>query len=190
MPSLVAVVGSVTPPGRLRSAVELALSEAKATNAELEMELVDLGEYRVSFADGRPLEAFGDDTAVVVGKIAAADAVLLATPVYRATFTGVLKNLLDQTPLEALRDKPAGIVAMGATPHHYLGADWQLRAVLAWFGARTLPTSVYLESSQFSEGKLVDEHARAELSALTAGLLRLATLPGDLGPPPLAAPRS
>jgi FMN reductase len=190
MTTLIGVVGSVTPPGRLRGAVELALAEAQATNADLTTELVDLGDYTVSFADGRPLDAFGDDTAAVVGKIAAADAVLLATPVYRATFTASLKNLLDLTPLEALREKPVGIVAMGATQHHYLGADWQLRAVLTWFGARMLPTSVYLDSSHFSEGKLADEGAKAELNALTAGLLRLTTLPGDLGPPPLAAPRT
>jgi FMN reductase len=190
MATLVGVVGSVTPPGRLRGAVELALAEAQAANAGVTTELVDLGEYKVSFADGRPLDAFGDDTAAVVGKIVAADAVLLATPVYRATFTGSLKNLLDLTPLEALQEKPVGIVAMGATQHHYLGADWQLRAVLAWFGARTLPTSVYLDSSHFSDGKLADERTKADLSALTAGLLRLATLPDDLGPPPLAAPRT
>jgi FMN reductase len=190
MVALVGVVGSVTPPGRLRRAVEFALAEASQADPQLGTELVDLGEYKVSFADGRPLDDFGDDTAAVVGKLAAADVVLLATPVYRATFTGSLKNLLDQTPLEALHEKPVGIVAMGATPHHYLGADWQLRAVLSWFGARTLPTSVYLDSSHFSEGQLADERAKGELKALTAGILRLATLKGDLGPPPLAAPRS
>jgi FMN reductase len=188
--SIAAIVGSVTPPGRLRGAVEWTLAEAQSANAGLTTELLDLGEYKVSFADGRPLDAFGDDTAAVVGKIAAADAVLIATPVYRATFTGSLKNLLDQTPLEALHEKPVSIVAMGATSHHYLGADWQLRAVLAWFGARTLPTSVYLDSSHFSEGKLADERAKSELKVLTAGMLRLASLPGDLGPPPLAASRS
>jgi FMN reductase len=190
MPHLVGVVGSVTPPGRLRGAVEWALREAEAADADVTAEMVDLGEYTVSFADGRPLDAFGDDTEAVVDKLAAAEAVLLATPVYRATFTGSLKNLLDLTPLEALQEKPVGIVAMGATQHHYLGADWQLRAVLAWFGARTLPTSVYLDSSHFSEGKLADDRSQADLNALTAGLLRLAAVDGDLGPPPLAAPRS
>ena len=64
-----------------------------------------------------------------------ADAVILASPVYRGSFTGALKNLLDHLPIEALTGKPVGIVAMGATNHHYLGVDWHLRDVLAWFGA-------------------------------------------------------
>jgi NAD(P)H-dependent FMN reductase len=191
MTSLVGVVGSVTPPGRLRQGVEFALAQAAVAHPGVMTELVDLGAFRVSFADGRPLDAYEDDTATVVAKLQSADAVLLATPVYRATFTGALKNLLDLTPLEALQNKPVGIVAMGATLHHYLGADWQLRAVLSWFGALTLPTSVYLDSSHFSDGRLTDEGRKSDLGQLCAGLLNLAlTERKSLGPPPLAAPRA
>jgi FMN reductase len=116
--------------------------------------------------------------------------VLLASPVYRASFTGALKNLLDLTPLDALRAKPVGIVAMGATPHHYLGVDWQLRAVLAWFGARVVPTSVYLESTHFRDGALTDQPSRAALADLVNALLDMpSTAGGAFGPPPLAAGR-
>ena len=61
------------------------------------------------------------------GRSPTADAVLMASPVYRGSYTGALKNLLDLTPVDALRNKPVGIVAMGATLHHYLGVDGQLR---------------------------------------------------------------
>ena len=87
-----------------------------------------------SFADGRPPEQYGDDTASIVARVGAADAVILASPVYRGSFTGALKNLLDHLPVDALAGKPVGIVAMGASAHHYLGVDWHLRDVLAWFG--------------------------------------------------------
>src|SRR5688572_12440125 len=155
MPGLVAVVGSVTRPGRLNAAVETAV-EFAAAQPGASATLLNLADYRISFADGRPLDRYPDDTARVVGALAEADAVLLASPVYRASFTGALKNLLDLTPVDALRGKPVGIVAMGATLHHYLGVDWQLRAVLAWFGALVAPTSVYLESGHFEDGQLTD----------------------------------
>ena len=109
---------------------------------------------------------------------------------YRGTFTGALKNLLDLVPVEGLRQKPVGIVAMGATLHHYLGVDWQLRAVLAWFGALVAPTSVYLESAHFRDGKLSDQGARDALESLVTGLVEMTALSGrTLGPPPLAAGR-
>jgi NAD(P)H-dependent FMN reductase len=75
---------------------------------------------------------------------------------------------------------------MGATDHHHLGADWQLRAVLAWFGALVAPTSVYLTSADFDAG-VPGERAERALDQLIAGLLALS--PTELGPPPLAANR-
>jgi NAD(P)H-dependent FMN reductase len=187
--TFLAVIGSVTPPGRLHTAVATAVTLAGA-RPDVSASLLNLGEHRISFADGRPLDRFTDDTAAVVGRLAEADTVLLASPVYRGTFTGALKNLLDLTPVEALRGKPVGIVAMGATLHHYLGVDWHLRAVLGWFGALVPPTSVYLESSHFRDGVLSDEPSRAALAALVGALLDMrAFATGALGPPPLAAGR-
>jgi hypothetical protein len=48
--------------------------------------------------------------------------------------------------------KPTGIVSMGATLHHFLGADRHLRDVLAFYGALVAPVSVYLTSSDFVDG--------------------------------------
>jgi len=187
--TLLAVVGSVTPPGRLNAAIAMAV-ELAAARPGVSASLLNLADHRVSFADGRPPEKFDDDTGAVVARVAGADCVLLASPVYRGTFTGALKNLLDLTPIEALRAKPVGIVAMGATPHHYLGVDWQLRAVLAWFGARVVPTSVYLETAHFRDGALTDPPSRTALADLVHAMLDMpATTGGAFGPPPLAAGR-
>ena len=189
MPRLVAVVGAVTPPGRLHAAIRSAVDLASARDG-VSASLLSLGDVRLGFADGRPPDRLDDDTAKVVASLAEADAVLLASPVYRASFTGALKNLLDLTPLEALRAKPIGIVAMGASAHHYLGVDGHLRAVLAWFGALVAPTSVYLESAHFKDGRLADPGAVSALGELVATLLVMAGYARDrLGPPPLAARR-
>jgi NAD(P)H-dependent FMN reductase len=122
MTTVLAVLGSVTPSGRLHTAVMMAVETAR-TRPGVSASLPNLGDHRISFADGRPLEAFTDDAGTVVARVGEADAVLLASPVYRGSFTGALKNFLDLTPVEALRNKPVGIVAMGATLHHYLGVD-------------------------------------------------------------------
>jgi FMN reductase len=189
MTRLVAVVGAVTPPGRLNAAMAYAVEQC-SRQAGASASLLALSDHRISFADGRPLDRFQDDTARVVAALVEADAVLIASPVYRGSFTGALKNLLDLTPVDALRSKPVGIVAMGATLHHYLGVDWHLRAVLAWFGALVAPTSVYLESSHFRDGKLADAQAQAALGDLVHALVAMAAYPRDrLGPPPLASAR-
>ena len=180
---LVAVLGSATPPGRLRRALAEALDRA----VDADVELIDLAERRIAPADGRAPDTLGDDTHATLAAIAQADVVVLATPVYRGSFTGTLKNLLDHVPIEALRDKPVVIIAMGATAHHYLGAERHLRDVLSWFGALTLPTAVYLESADFEDGA-PGPRAAAELDAAIASATKLAAAAlGQLGPAPLAA---
>lgn len=186
-----AVIGSATPPGRLRRAVAEALERAadgagrdggaggaagiagEGDAVAIAPLLVDLADLRIAPADGTPPERLADDTAATVAAIAGADAVLLATPVYRGSFTGVLKNLLDHVPVEALKDAPVGIVAMGATPHHFLGAESHLRDVLAFFGALVAPVGVYLTSADFADGAPT-EHAAADLDTLLASLVALA----------------
>jgi FMN reductase len=188
--NLVAILGSATPPGRLRRATREAIGRAGAPEG-VDARLIDLAEVRIAPADGRPPKELSDDTAEVVDSIAAAEAVLLATPVYRGSLTGTLKNLLDHVPVEALEGKPTAIAAMGATQHHYLGAERHLRDVLSFFGALVCPVAVYLTSADFEDG--APRTAAAEqLDSLLAGLLELAgRVEGSdrSGPEPLAARR-
>ncbi|HVA82531.1 MAG TPA: NADPH-dependent FMN reductase [Candidatus Binataceae bacterium] len=192
MVKLVAILGSVTPPGRSLRAMEWAVRCAAEEATGAEAQLLNLANYKIAFADGRPPEQLGDDTAAVVRAITDADSVLLASPVYRGSFTGALKNLLDHLPLESLAGKPCGVVAIGATHHHYLGVDWHLREVLAWFGALLAPTSVYLSADDFVNGEPTAS-ACAQLRELVRTLLKLSEALSaarlEFGPRPLAARR-
>lgn len=186
---LLMLVGAATPPGRLAAAIAFA-AEAVVTLAEdIAVDVLNLADTPSEICDGRPLEKYDEATRRAVAAIQDADAVLIAAPVYRASYPGVLKNLLDIAPVEALHNKPVGILAMGGSPHHYLAVDTQLRGVLAWFGALVAPTSVYITGSDFAEGQLKSDSARADLSALTDTLVLLARQldPTALGPKPLAA---
>jgi FMN reductase len=183
--SVLMLVGAATPPGRLSAAIAVAAEAARTDGAEI----LNLAETPIDICDGRALDSYGETTRQAVTRIAAAAAVLIGAPVYRASYPGVLKNLLDILPVEALQNKPVGIVAMGGSPHHYLAVDTQLRQVLAWFGALVAPTSVYLTGSDFHDGRLASEPARKDLVALTGTLITLARQldHASLGPMPLAA---
>lgn len=150
MTTIVAVLGSATAPGRLHRAIDAGM--ARLATSGLSTRVIDLGTATIAAADGRPLEALRDDTPEIVGALVSADGVILATPTYRGSLTGTLKNLLDQLPIEALAGKPVGLVAMGATAHHYLGADRHLRDILTFFGALVAPTSAYLTAADFEAG--------------------------------------
>lgn len=181
---LAVVLGSVTAPGRLHRALSAAL-ESPPPGADAS--LIDLAELRVGFVGA--VDGGADETEAAVEEIAAADAVVFATPVYRGSMTGALKNLLDATPVAALERKPVGLVAMGASQHHHLGAERHLRDVLAFFGALVAPVAVYLTSADFEDGEPSPE-AVERIEELLAGLAAIAIgIDGmdSLGPRPLAA---
>lgn len=188
---LLALLGSVTAPGRLRRAVEEATERVRPLVADAE--LIDLGERRVSFADGREPNAFEDDTGAVIEALARADVVVFATPVYRGSMTGALKNVFDLLPVDALAAKVVALVAMGASDHHFLGADRHWRDVLTFFGALPTPVSAYLTGADFTDG-VPHEQAAATLDELLDGAVELATAlaqsagtGGRLGPNPIGA---
>ena len=191
MPTLLGIHGTVTNPGRLHQALESALAAAAAHDSSIITELLHLGDHQISFADGRPPEAYGDDTEKVFEQVTSADMYIIATPIFRASFTGALKNLLDHIPVEGMMGKACGLIGMGATDHHYLTVDTQLRPVLAWFGAHLVPGQVYLKSQHFQDGKLAEPKAIVGLETLGRSVIALykslAENPDPAGPPPLAA---
>ena len=186
MATLLLVNGAATPPGRLSAAIEFAAESARTAGAEAD--ILSLSDTALDVCDGRADDAYGEATRDAVGRMIAADAVLFGAPVYRASYPGVLKNLLDLAPVKALQVKPVGILAMGGSPHHYLGVESQMKDVLQWFGALVAPTNCYVTGGDFKDGQLASEGARKDLAALVTTLLTLAKLDkASLGPIPLAA---
>jgi FMN reductase len=182
------VLGSTTPPGRMHRALDGAIERTaeRGTSADL----LDLGTLRLGFANGTPPDQLDDDTAATIEALENATALVVATPVYRGSLTGSLKNLLDLTPVPALQGKVVGLVAMGASDHHFLGAERHLRDVLAFFGAVAMPVAVYLNNGDFDDGQPGERAATALDQLFTATGETAAALAGTKAgfePTPLAA---
>ncbi|MEU9479369.1 NADPH-dependent FMN reductase [Streptomyces sp. NPDC048191] len=64
-----------------------------------------------------------------------ADGVLIGTPIYKASYSGVLKALLDLLPQYALTGKTVLPLATGGSAAHVLAIDYALRPVLNSMGA-------------------------------------------------------
>jgi FMN reductase len=89
-----------------------------------------------------------------IEQVASARALVIATPVYKAAYSGVLKVFLDLLPQSALKGKAVLPIATGGSPHHMLALDYALRPVLQSLGARHILPGVYASDSQIPK----DEH--------------------------------
>lgn len=137
-------------------------------------------------AGADPLALVEAGVAAVVDAVAQADAVVVGSPIYRASFAGPLKGLLDSLPRgmwgedrAPLQGKAVVIVATGASLHHFLALN-DLRNVLAgFFAAHVVPPGLYVPSDGFdadgclalpyAEAAAVQGQALRELAAALAG---------------------
>ena len=77
-----------------------------------------------------------------------ARAIVVATPVYKAAYSGVLKVFLDLLPQTAFKTKHVLPLATGGSPHHMLALDYALRPVLQSLGAAHVLPGVYATDAQ------------------------------------------
>ena len=70
-----------------------------------------------------------------------ADALIVSTPIYSASYSGLFKMLIDVLPSESLRGKPVLLGATGGTARHSLAIDHALRPLFAYLGALVAPVA-------------------------------------------------
>lgn len=83
-----------------------------------------------------------------IGRVAQADVLVVATPVYKAAYSGVLKVFLDLLSQSALEGKTVLPLATGGSPNHMLALDYALRPVLQSMGAKHILPGIYATDAQ------------------------------------------
>ena len=143
----VGISGSPAARSKSRTLLERALS----TLAErgVTTTLIDLSALPADALLGRRRATEVDSA---LGSVSQATIIVASTPVYRATYSGLLKVFFDLLPLNGLVGKTAIPIATGGSPSHQLVIDHGLRPLFASVGALTTATGVYGTDSAFENG--------------------------------------
>lgn len=160
---VVAVSGNLQRPSRTLALTE-ALVAALGAALPIEAQTIELGEigWRLSGTATR-----ADVPAAVelqIRAIETADVLIVASPVYRASYTGLFKHLFDLVHHEALIDVPVLLAATGGSERHALVIDHQLRPLFSFFQARTLPIGVYASESDFRNYEIASPALRERVA--------------------------
>ena len=131
--------------------------------------VIELGPLAVDTARAAVAGFPGGALQEAIDRLAAADAMIVATPIYKAGISGLLKTFVDILDNDLLVAKPVLLAATGGTPRHALVIDDQLRPLFAYMRALTLPTSVYAAPEDWGTSELGTriERAATELAVLT-----------------------
>lgn len=170
--SVVGLSGSPGQVSRSRTLLELALTALEKQGAA-PSRLIDLAQLP---SDGLLGRRQSTEVTEAIQNVLDAGLLVVSTPIYRATYSGLLKVFFDLLPQDALAGKVAIPIATGGGAAHLLAVDHGLRPLLASVGALVVATGVYGTDAQFKGGApepaLVEriERAALEAAALASGV--------------------
>jgi FMN reductase len=161
-PSLLLIAGSPSDPSRSAALLD-AVSHRLALRGGPKIERLNIRDLP---AEALLLAQWGHPAIVrALAQVAQAHAIVVATPVYKAAYSGVLKVFLDLLPQTALKDKTVLPLATGGSPHHMLALDYALRPVLQSLAARHILPGVYATDAQLPRSPEGGYEPVADISA-------------------------
>lgn len=157
MVKIVGLGGSLRPDSYSQLALSLAASRIEALGAEVE--ILDLRQMNLPFCDGGDDYPEYPDVTRLQNTVKRADGLILSTPEYHGSVSGVLKNALDLMSFEQLDGKVAGLISVlgGQSNSNALN---DLRVIMRWVHAWVIPEQVAIGQAWkafSSDGKLLDE---------------------------------
>ena len=157
MTAIVVVSGNPRPGSRTSTLAVAVGAAIAARTGGLPPTVVEVGEL------GAGLLTPGDEaTAAAVAALREAELLVVATPTYKGSYTGVLKVLLDQLPAQALAGKRAVPVVTAGVAPQAAAAEALLRQLLTELGAQVAPGLPVVEADLPESAAIAGKYA-AEL---------------------------
>ncbi|MDF2480317.1 MAG: msuE [Stenotrophomonas indicatrix] len=165
---VVALVGSPTSSATSRTLLLVRhLLEELRERINISVELVELAPIARSLGQALQRSEVEPQVERALATIESAQLLVAAAPVYRGSYPGLFKHLIDFIGLDALVDTPVLLAATGGSERHALVIDHQLRPLFSFLQAHTLPIGVYATPADFDGDRINSAalHARIQLAA-------------------------
>ncbi len=147
-PYLVGIAGNTQRPSRTYGLTEAILGEIAGRQA-VDVDLYDLAGLGADLGATLDRRQAPERLAELIDAIEAADALVVASPVYKGAYSGLFKHLFDLLDPKALAGKPLVVAATGGSERHSLVIEHSLRPLFGFFGAAITPTGVYGTEKEF-----------------------------------------
>ena len=170
--------GNITRPSRTFALVDHVVKDiARATGlAGRTYDIEDLGP---SLLQARRASDLDGPAQGIFERILASNVLIVGSPTYKGSYTGLFKHVFDLVDPIALRGKPVVLTATGGGDRHALIAEHSLRPLFGFFEALTLPTAIYASDRDFADGKVASDAAlRRVAQAVSQAVAALKSIDG------------
>ena len=182
---VVTVSGNLGARSRTRALID-AVVEGVEAQAPLHRTDIVVGELAPELGALTDPKAVPPRVAEALGAITGADLLVVGTPVYKGSYTGLFKHLIDFIDPNALDGVPVVLTATGGSPRHALVIEHQLRPLFGFFLAHTVPTGVFAQDSDFTDYRLTSPDIAARAARAADEAVRISAL-GRLAAPAAAS---
>ncbi len=164
-PSIVGFSGNIARPSKTKAFVDHVAQRA-ADRLAGRAQTFDIEDLGPSFPAARWASHLDAQARDILDAIVSADLLIVGSPTYKGSYTGLFKHFFDLVDPRSLRGKPVILLGTGGGERHALMVEHQLRPLFGFFEADTLATAVYASDADFAEGRLVSDAIlqRAELA--------------------------
>jgi FMN reductase len=138
----------------------------------LDSDIFDLEDFGESLGAARSFRDLSDRSRQIAEKFLAADVIVVGTPTYKGSYTGLFKHFIDLLDPLALQSKPILLTATGGSDRHALIIEHQLRPLFGFFMAHTLPTGVFAVDRDFRDYEVSSDHLHARISQAVSDVRR------------------
>lgn len=128
---------------------------------EVTLRVIDLAPIAVEIAQSIVSGFPSPKVQEAIERLAAADAIIASTPVYKAGISGLFKSFADLIDNDLLIAKPVILAATGGSARHAMVVDEQMRPLFAFLRAIATPTSLYAAPEDWGSADLGKRIARA-----------------------------
>lgn len=162
--TIAVVVGNPKPRSRTYHAGHIVAERLAGSPPDVAIDLADLGAALLDWSD--------PGVAELIAAVQAADLVVVASPTYKGSYTGLLKLFLDRFGAGSMTGTAVPVM-LGGHWKHALAPELLLKPILVEIGA-TCPTSgLFLLESEYEASETLESwlaRARPQVAATTGGL--------------------
>lgn len=162
--NIVGISGSLSAPSRTLGLVRFA-TERLGRELGARVQVVDVSRLP-QLGAMRSREAAGREEAAAFAAVEAADLLVVGSPVYKGSYSGLFKHFIDFVDYGALIGKPVALLATGGSDRHALVIEHQLRPLFAFFQAQPLGTGLFLTEREWTGSELIGEPAQQRFERL------------------------
>lgn len=162
MTSLAVVSGGLSNPSSSRLLADmLTAATRQAGGGQVDVAMIELRDLAQQLTEHMLTGFPGPELSEAIDAVRGADGVIVVTPVFAASYSGLFKTFFDVLEEGLLDGKPVLIAATAGTARHSLVLEFALRPLFSYLHAVVVPTGVFAATDDFGDDGLDRRIARA-----------------------------